>query len=114
MKVQANPPAPSAETLLRLPAVVARVGLKKSAIYESTPSRLTIVRRVVLRYRPGRQAQAPEWLCSRLDVEALTRDQDGGGWGYLLAFADPLGHVKTWAMPARMLRLTAASTGPRC
>lgn len=45
----------------------------------------------------------PEWLCSRLDVEALTRDQDGGGWGYLLAFADPLGHVKTWAMPARML-----------
>ncbi len=45
----------------------------------------------------------PEWLCSRLDVEALTRDQDGNGWGYLLAFADPLGHVKTWAMPARML-----------
>jgi putative DNA primase/helicase len=45
----------------------------------------------------------PEWLCSRLAVEALTRDQDGSGWGYLLAFADPLGHVKTWAMPARML-----------
>jgi prophage regulatory protein len=34
MKVQATPPAPSTETLLRLPAVVARVGLKKSAIYE--------------------------------------------------------------------------------
>ncbi len=45
----------------------------------------------------------PEWLCSRLAVEALTRDQDGSGWGYLLVFADPLGHVKTWAMPARML-----------
>ena len=44
-----------------------------------------------------------EWLCSRLDVEALTRDQDGGGWGYLLAFADPLGRPKQWAMPARML-----------
>jgi len=44
-----------------------------------------------------------EWLCSRLDVLALTRDQDGGGWGYLLRFADPLHHVKTWAMPARML-----------
>lgn len=44
-----------------------------------------------------------EWLCSRLDVLALTRDQDGGGWGYHLRFADPLGHVKTWAMPARML-----------
>ncbi len=45
----------------------------------------------------------PEWVCSRLDVEALTRDQDGGGWGYLLAFDDPLNHPKQWAMPARML-----------
>ena len=45
----------------------------------------------------------PEWVCSRLDVEALTRDQDGGGWGYYVAFADPLGKVKQWAMPARML-----------
>ena len=45
----------------------------------------------------------PEWVCSRLDVEARTRDQDGGGWGYFLTFADPLGHKKQWAMPARML-----------
>jgi putative DNA primase/helicase len=45
----------------------------------------------------------PEWVCSRLDVEALTRDQDGGGWGYLLTFTDPLGKLKMWAMPARML-----------
>lgn len=45
----------------------------------------------------------PEWVCSRLDVEARTRDQDGGGWGYLLTFADPLGKAKQWAMPARML-----------
>lgn len=45
----------------------------------------------------------PLWLCSRLDVEALTRDQDGQGWGYLLQFADPLGRPKQWAMPARML-----------
>jgi putative DNA primase/helicase len=45
----------------------------------------------------------PEWVCSRLDVLSFTRDQDGGGWGYLLSFADPLGNVKTWAMPARML-----------
>lgn len=45
----------------------------------------------------------PEWVCSRLDVEALTRDQDGSGWGYLLTFADPLGRGKQWAMPARML-----------
>ena len=24
-------------------------------------------------------------------------------WGYLLAFDDPLGNAKQWAMPARML-----------
>lgn len=45
----------------------------------------------------------PLWLCSRLDVIALTRDQEGQGWGYLLQFADPLQRPKQWAMPARML-----------
>lgn len=45
----------------------------------------------------------PVWVCSRLNVEARTRDQDGGGWGYLLTFNDPLGKPKQWAMPARML-----------
>ncbi|PQA78926.1 DUF927 domain-containing protein [Rhodoferax sp. TS-BS-61-7] len=43
------------------------------------------------------------WVCSRLQVLARTRDQDGGGWGYLLTFADPSGHSRQWAMPARML-----------
>lgn len=46
---------------------------------------------------------APECVCSRLDVQALTRDQDGQGWGYLLTFTDPVGKPKQWAMPARML-----------
>ncbi|MFN4352486.1 MAG: DUF927 domain-containing protein [Hylemonella sp.] len=45
----------------------------------------------------------PEWICSRLEVEAMTRDQDGDGWGYLLTFADPIGRPKQWAMPSRML-----------
>ncbi|WP_431113208.1 DUF927 domain-containing protein [Variovorax paradoxus] len=45
----------------------------------------------------------PEWVCSRPDVAALTRDQEGAGWGYLFQFADALGHHKQWAMPVRML-----------
>ncbi len=49
------------------------------------------------------QRKSPVWICSRLQVEARTRDQDGGGWGYYLTFADPLGTIKQWAMPARML-----------
>lgn len=44
-----------------------------------------------------------EWLCSRLDVLALTKGQDNDEWGYHLRFADPLGNIKTWAMPAPML-----------
>ena len=47
--------------------------------------------------------RAPEWVCSHLEVKARTRDQDNGGWGYLLIFADPMGNAKQWAMPARML-----------
>ena len=49
------------------------------------------------------QPTKPEWVCSTLAVEALTRDQAGNAWGYLLAFTDPLGRDKQWAMPARML-----------
>ena len=49
------------------------------------------------------QQKSPVWLCSRLEVQARTRDQDGGGWGYYVTFADPLGNIKQWAMPARML-----------
>ena len=54
------------------------------------------------RDRDGNESR-PLWLCSRLEVAAATRDQDGAGWGYLLGFADPLGKTKQWAMPARML-----------
>ena len=52
--------------------------------------------------KDGNEA-APEWVCSRLDVRALTRDAEGNGWGYLLSFADPLGRAKQWAMPSRLL-----------
>lgn len=46
---------------------------------------------------------APEWVCSRLVVEARTQDTDGQNWGYFLSFDDPQGKPKQWAMPARML-----------
>ena len=63
----------------------------------------------------------PEWVCSRLEVLSRTRNADGGEWGYLLQFADPLGHLKTWSMPARLLsgdggeyRAHLLSLGLRC
>jgi putative DNA primase/helicase len=45
----------------------------------------------------------PVWVCSRLEVQARTKDVDGDGWGYLLSFDDPTGRPRTWAMPARLL-----------
>ena len=49
------------------------------------------------------RVKPPLKLCSRLDVSAGVRDFEGGGFGYLLEFDDPLGHRKSWPMPARML-----------
>jgi uncharacterized protein (DUF927 family) len=48
-------------------------------------------------------AGAPEWICSPLKVEALTRDHAGGEWGRLLVFPDRDGMEHRWAMPAAML-----------
>ncbi len=45
----------------------------------------------------------PQWLCSRLDVPARIRDQDGQGWGLLLAFEDHEGKAKRWVLPSRLL-----------
>ena len=36
-------------------------------------------------------------------LEAITRNAEGTGWGYLLTFTDPLGRQQQWAMPSRML-----------
>ena len=49
------------------------------------------------------RTKTPLWICTRLEVPALTRDTDGQGWGFLLEFADPAGVSRLWAMPARML-----------
>jgi putative DNA primase/helicase len=54
-------------------------------------------------FDPEGNSKSPVWVCSRLNVPALTRDVDGQGWGYLLEFNDPAGNARQWAMPARML-----------
>ncbi len=52
--------------------------------------------------------KSPVWVCTRLEVPALTRDVDGQGWGYLLEFTDPASNAKQWAAPARMLAADGA------
>jgi len=43
------------------------------------------------------------WLCSRIDVEARTRDTDGLNHGKLLTFEDADSKLHRWAMPMEML-----------
>jgi putative DNA primase/helicase len=45
-----------------------------------------------------------QWLCGPLHVEAITRDQDGHSFGFLLRFRDRLGTWKHWNMPQRMMK----------
>ena len=48
-------------------------------------------------------AKRPVWLCAPLHVTAMTRTDDGNGWGVLLEFADPDKRHKVWAMPMALL-----------
>lgn len=71
MKVQPIPFAPPAETLLRLPAVVARVGLKKSVIYEMInrnppefPRPMRLSRRAVC----WQASKIDQWIAERIQA----------------------------------------------
>lgn len=103
-----EPPAAPEKTRKRAPKAPA-VGTARASPAEADESAphdpFTVEDGGVYYHGRGRDNEPlrPLWLCSRLDVEALTRDQEGQGWGYLLQFADPLGKPKQWAMPARML-----------
>jgi putative DNA primase/helicase len=44
------------------------------------------------------------WICSPLEVTAVTRNAEGENWGRLVEFADPEGRKHAWAMPMRLLQ----------
>jgi uncharacterized protein (DUF927 family) len=43
------------------------------------------------------------WLCSPIEVLAITRDRDQQAWGRLLRVATPDGHWHRWAMPMELI-----------
>lgn len=51
----------------------------------------------------GKEPRPPIFVCSRLDIVALTRDIDGNNHGRLLEFIDAGGTRKEWAMPMELL-----------
>lgn len=45
----------------------------------------------------------PQWICSPLRIDAVSRDAANGEWGRLLVFPDRDGLVHRWAMPMSLL-----------
>lgn len=56
-----------------------------------------------LEYDAGNDAP-PLWICSKLEVTAVTRDAKNEAWGRLLEFDDLDGVHHAWAMPMDLLR----------
>lgn len=46
----------------------------------------------------------PLWICSKLEITAVTRDAKNESWGRLLEFDDLDGAHHVWAMPMEMLK----------
>lgn len=51
----------------------------------------------------GENAKPPLFVCSRLDIKAITRDSEGNNYGRLLEFTDPDKVHRQWAMPMELL-----------
>lgn len=68
-------------------------------------------------YHAGRDRDGndkpPQWLCAPLRVSAMTRTEDGNGWGRLLEFEDMDGRAKQWAMPSSLLSGESAEWAAR-
>lgn len=46
----------------------------------------------------------PRWICSKITVEASTRDESSQSWGRLLQWDDPDNQRHRWAMPMELLQ----------
>ena len=46
----------------------------------------------------------PLWICSKLEITALTRDSKNESWGRLLEFTDPDDTHHAWALPMDLLK----------
>jgi putative DNA primase/helicase len=50
------------------------------------------------------QVAVDTWICSPLNVEAITSDSQDNNFGRLLRFRNSVGRWRTWAMPMELLR----------
>lgn len=68
---------------------------------------LFVLKDTGLYYNDG-DTDALSWICSPLEVVALTRNSNKEEWGRLLKIKDRDGHEKMWAMPMRLLATEGA------
>lgn len=52
---------------------------------------------------PHNENASPVWICSKLEITAMTRDHNGENWGRVLEFHDKENRLKRWVMPMAML-----------
>jgi putative DNA primase/helicase len=104
--LQAHPEVTQAE-LLALPRILPKLtettsALKKSFVSEDndTTARFSVETEGVFYLAEENKI----WVCSKLEVIALTRDQHSENWGRLLQFTDADGKLHRWAMPMQMLK----------
>lgn len=80
-------------------------GLVASPVKKSTPGILGtgfFINTKGLWYKAD-ESEDPLWICSRLEIPAMTRNQDSEAWGRLLEFTDPDGRKHLWACPLELL-----------
>ncbi len=53
--------------------------------------------------KDGKEKTETNFVCSKLEITAQTRDDRGSNWGRLLQWQDNDGRDHTWAMPASLL-----------
>jgi hypothetical protein len=102
-----NPTTAMPDQALAVPAVRVRPSAETGkGISQIVIGRFKITEKGVFLVTPGDDDKPDkfEFVCGKLDVVAMIRDQHSGQWGKLLQWEDPDGQPHEWAMPMAALQ----------
>ncbi len=102
-----NPTTAMPDQTLAVPAVRARPSAGNGkGTSQIVVGRYKITEKGVFLVTPGDDDKPDkfEFVCGKLDVVAMIRDQHSGQWGKLLQWEDPDGKSHEWAMPMAALQ----------
>ena len=90
-----------------VPVVRAKASARKAkGTSQTVGGRFNVTEKGVFLVTPGDDDTPDkfEFVCGKLDVVAMIRDQHSGQWGRLLQWQDPDGQFHEWAMPMAALQ----------